>query len=353
MGAKIYRELPCGQGREAALRGRAIAACRIGHAIAARLGLSFVEAMAVPQHYSAPDMLGVPTWLVDFTRDPWVALFFASNCGKTGDLGIVWEIMPKEYVRQTAREGNPIGPLQLVVPRDVPRIHNQAGVFVVAGLPQIFDQYVALGWETRFRQHNGLRFEDPVLGISAHTIYPLDDPLRAVLAEVRAAVVDCGCGPGARPCAIPPAVFTDPFDPKTYENLLICWLNEFHAKRAARRDSPRLRAALADLARFHASLHSGAYVRRLPNIVSRSLNRLRGAFERLYFQTSRGEPVTIRDAIETSYVNQMLGDRDHVAVLMEALNEIAPCGKAFPPIDAAEPAAVVHGPAGHGSAAAP
>ncbi|HEV8582283.1 MAG TPA: FRG domain-containing protein [Thermoanaerobaculia bacterium] len=321
VGAKIYRGLPEGPERQAALRVRAASACQIGHAIAERLGFSFEDAMAVAQHYSAAEILGVPTWLVDFSRDPWVGLFFASDGGETGDLGIVWDIMPTEYTRFSAGEGNPIGPLQIVVPQGVLRIDNQAGVFVIAGLPQIFDQYVAFGWDTRFRQHTGLRFEDPVLGISADTIYPPEDPLRATLAEVRAAAVDCGCGPGTMPCAVSPAVFTDPFDPKTYEGLLTCWLEEFLGERAGDSEPAGLRAALADLAGFHARLHAPDYAGRLPNIVSRSLNRLRDAFEALCFQASRGEPLSLRGAVEKTYVNQMFGSGDQVAVLLEALNE--------------------------------
>ena len=330
VGAKIYRGLPDGPDREPALRARANGACRIGHAIAKRLDLPFTEAMAVAQHYSAADILGVPTWLVDLSRNPWVALFFASDGGETGDLGIVWGIMGKEYTRHAAGEGNPIGSLQFVVPHGVPRIDNQAGVFVVAGLPQIFDQYVAFGWDTRFRQHTGLRFEDPVLGISEHIIYPPDDPLRGMLAEVRA-VVDWECASEPKPCAVPPAVFTDPFDPKTYERLLSCWLNEFEVGRTGSAGLLEVRAAFSRLARFHARLHSASYVGRLPNIVSRSLNRLRDAFETLYFQASRAEPVLFLDAVKKSYVNQMLWDKDHVATLMDALNEGPPGSDAMHP----------------------
>jgi hypothetical protein len=68
----------------------------------------------------------------------------------------------------------------------------------------------------------------------------------------------------------------------------------------------------------------------LPDIVSRSLNRLHDALARLYLQRSSGEPVSIRDAVKKSYVNQMLGDEEHVGVLLEALNEIAPRGGADP-----------------------
>jgi hypothetical protein len=251
VGAKIYRGLPDRPDRDDELRKRAIRASEVGHAIAARLGLPFAEAMAVTQHYSADDVLGVPTWLVDFNRDPWVALFFASDGGKTGEVGIVWDITPKEYANHAAGEDNPIGPLQLVVPRGVLRIDNQAGVFIVAGLPQIFDQYVASGWHTRFQQHTGLRFEDPVLGVREEVIYPQTDPLLKELPEVLQSVLDCRCGRGDTPCDAPPAVFTDPLDAETYERLLNCWLNQFLAGQTDRHKPSRLLAALSNLARFH------------------------------------------------------------------------------------------------------
>jgi hypothetical protein len=46
--------------------------------------------MAIAQHYFLE--LKTPTWLVDFSRDPWAALFFASGGGNTGDCGIVWSM---------------------------------------------------------------------------------------------------------------------------------------------------------------------------------------------------------------------------------------------------------------------
>lgn len=328
IGAKIYRGLPSGPGREPELRIRATNACRLAHTIAARLGLPFIDAMAVAQHYSDPGILGVPTWLVDFSRNPWVALFFASDGGQTGEFGVVWEIDQQEYAQHAAGGGNPLGGLQLIVPHSVQRIENQAGVFVVAGLPQIFEQYVAFGRETRFQQHTGLLFADPVLGISAGTIYPPDDPLPAVLAEIAAAVVDCGCGPGARPCAIPPEVFADFLDPETYERLLIGWLDKFQAERAGHTEPPGMRAALTVLARFHSLLYSPAYVGRLPSRVSRSFNRLRDAFGNLCLQASGGKPVSVRDVVMETYVQQMRWDGDHVTVLLEVLEQVAPSGNA-------------------------
>jgi hypothetical protein len=317
--APLYRNLPVGPERALEVQKRAVSACQMGHAMAVHLGLSFMDAMAVVQHFAGKDYLNIPTWLADFTRDEWVALFFASDGGENGKYGIVWEMSLTEYATITAGEDNPIGPLQLVVPPGVQRIENQAGVFVLAGLPQIFDQYVPRGWDHRFRQYSGLRFEDPVLGITADTIYPPNDPIKLVLSDVKAGIKDCGCGPSGRPCEIPPTVFTDPFAASTYERLLNCWLDEYTAVHLGDPDPTDVRAALADLARFHARLQSPEFASRLPDMLSRSLNRLREAFESLYFMASEGLPVSAANAIRDTYIAAMSDDAEHERVLEEAL----------------------------------
>ena len=122
VGAKIYRGLPADDGRGPQLGARAAAASRTGRAVAAKLDMTPREAMAVVQHYSAADILDTPTWLIDFSRDPWVGLFFATDGGVSGEIGIVWDISRSEFQAHTAGDGNPIGGLQLVVPPGVSRI---------------------------------------------------------------------------------------------------------------------------------------------------------------------------------------------------------------------------------------
>ena len=322
--AKIYRDLPNNEERLSVLRDRAEHACRVGQAIANRRSLDFVKAMAVAQHYSPETK--VPTWLLDFSLSPWVALFFASCGGEPEDFGIVWKIVPGEWTRHTAGKSNPIGGLQLITPPDIQRIDSQKGVFLIAGLPQIFDQYVAFGWETRFKQHCGVHFEDKMLDISKDTIFPPDDPLRETVKEFLTVAVDCPCKFGTQLCDIPLPVFADPVAPRTYTALLGAGFGHEQAERAATFDRSGLQKALTGLAQFHASLQSSAYVTRLPNKISRSLHRLRKGFELLCFRQPNGEPVLIQDAVEQSYVNHIhsCSDSDHVTVLREALREIAP-----------------------------
>ena len=319
VGASIYRGVPDDEGRREALEPRVEAVRRLGRAVAAKLGLSFVDAMAVCQHYSDTEILGLPTWLVDFSRDPWVGLFFASDGGRTGDCGIVWDIMTTEYAGHTAGKSNPIGELQFAVPPGVLRIENQSGVFVVAGLPQIFSQYVAFGWDTRFYQHTGEVFEDPVMGIGPATIYPPDDPLRQTLAELRTAFAGGKEAPDVADAAVPDAVFSSPYDPQTYQALLSAWLDAYRETRFEP-TPPGMEEVIPDLAGFHALLHSPRYASRLPVMVSRSLNRLRMAFDTIYFTASRGELPSVRRAIERAYVEHGY----HPEVLREALDEIIP-----------------------------
>lgn len=330
IGAKIYRKLPEDSGREGELRERSAAACRVGHAVASKCSLSFEEGIAIAQHFSAVDELGASTWLADFSRDPWVGLFFASDNGKTGDCGIVWSISLNEWKHRTTGEGNPIGPLQLVVPPCVKRIDNQAGVFIIAAHPWFLEQYVPFGRETRFQQFTDLTFEDPMLGITRNTIYPSADPFLAMLPEIRATVANCGCALDARACDVPPPLFTDPVSPKTYQDLLTCWLNELQADRAHLPDPIKTRAALPELAQFHAVLQTPEYVARLTDKVSRSLNRLRDALVNLYVaEALDSNPISFEDAVRGSYFNQMTGDREHLAVLQEVLNKVVPRGDAF------------------------
>jgi FRG domain len=318
VGASIYRGLPDEDGRHEALKPRVEAVRRLGQDVAAMLGLSFVDAMAVCQHYSDSEILGVPTWLVDFSRDPWVGLFFASDGGRTGEIGIVWDIMTTEYAGHAAGKGNPIGGLQFAVPPRIPRIENQSGVFIVAGLPQIFSQYVAFGWDTRFRQHTGDVFEDPVMGIGPATIYPPDDQLRFALAELKQAYSNDTPSTNAA-AIVPDAVFSSPYHPKTYQALLRAWLDDYRETRLEL--TPHgVEELLSDLARFHALLHSPRFASRLPNIVSRSLNRLRSAFDAIYFATSRGSQPSARHEIEKAYMEH----GSHHPALYEALDETIP-----------------------------
>jgi len=141
--------------------------------------ISEEQAVAVAQHYS--EELGVATWLLDLTYDPRVALFFASNDGVTGEVGIVVCLVQKEWNKLSAGGTNRLGAFRVIDVPGVLRIEHQRASFLDTSHPELFDQFVAHSvW---FRQVDGLRFEDPdaAFPVTAERIYPKDDPLAAEL----------------------------------------------------------------------------------------------------------------------------------------------------------------------------
>jgi hypothetical protein len=148
--------------------------------------LSVEQAVAVAQHYS--EELGVATWLLDLTYDPRVALFFASDDGVKGKVGVVVCLVRKEWNELSAGGTNRLGAFRVIDVPGVLRIEHQRASFLDTSHPELFDQYVAHSvW---FRQVDGLRFEDPdaAFPVTAERIYPKDDPLAAALLNTPPAV---------------------------------------------------------------------------------------------------------------------------------------------------------------------
>jgi FRG domain len=139
------------------------------------------QAVAVAQHYSKE--LGVQTWLLDMTFDPRIALFFASDGGRSGDTGVVVSVVQKEWDRLSAGGSNRLGQLLVIDVPGVARIEQQRASFLDTSHPDLFEQYV--GHTVWFRQVDGLRFEDADADfpVTAQRLYPADDPLCAALAR--------------------------------------------------------------------------------------------------------------------------------------------------------------------------
>ncbi|WP_374690657.1 FRG domain-containing protein [Accumulibacter sp.] len=141
--------------------------------------VSDAQALAVAQHYSRE--LGVATWLLDMTYDPRVALFFASDGGVGGEVGVVSCLVRKTWDRLSAAGSNRLGRLRVIDVPGVLRIEQQRASFLDTSHPVLFDQYVAdTVW---FRQQTGLRFEDPDADfpVTAASIYPSLDPVLTAL----------------------------------------------------------------------------------------------------------------------------------------------------------------------------
>ncbi|HWN99747.1 MAG TPA: FRG domain-containing protein [Blastocatellia bacterium] len=136
-------------------------------------------AVALAQHYSKE--AGVKTWLLDVTRDPFVAFFFASYGGNEKDIGVI-NMMPTVEWNQFAAEGrNQFGAIRIVTPPDTLRIHNQRALFIHTSHPSFFEQYVP--YAIYFKQHPGLVFEDPTFDppITSESIYPPTDEVLRLL----------------------------------------------------------------------------------------------------------------------------------------------------------------------------
>jgi FRG domain len=137
-------------------------------------GISDEQGVAIVQHYS--EELGTGTWLIDFTWDPFVALFFASDGGQEGDLGIISYIGLGEFNRFSAGGTNRIGKIRVIEADGFPRIEAQKAIFLDTSHPDLYEQFVP--HTLYFRQMCGLCFEDPARTppVTKSTIYPEKDP---------------------------------------------------------------------------------------------------------------------------------------------------------------------------------
>lgn len=141
------------------------------------------QCFAIAQHYSVEAELA--TWLLDFTANPWVALFFASYRGKDGDIGIVSEIACEEWRRLTADQ---LGYIRLIEVPGVPRIERQHAVFLEGSHSDIIEQYI--GSYTTFKQHSGVVFRDEAIRIHEDTLLPSDDPYLQIVNEWKSCYTD-------------------------------------------------------------------------------------------------------------------------------------------------------------------
>jgi hypothetical protein len=138
-----------------------------------RLDLDERHAAAIAQHYF--NTAKIHTWLIDMTSDPFVVLWFASLDGEEGDLGIVESIYLAEWNSIADIPGNPLGPVRLLYPANVPRIKAQHGLFLEAPSGVFWPQYFKQS--LKFHQKKGLVFEDPDIGVTEQILMPADDEL--------------------------------------------------------------------------------------------------------------------------------------------------------------------------------
>lgn len=218
---------------------------------------------------------------------------------------------------------------------DVLQIRNQEGVFVKAAHPEFFKQYLPFGLDTQFHQHTGLLFEDPMLSVTTERMFPPIDKHKEKidklckeqdvfqkLSGLNNAVASY-CNNLSGICLVPPTLYSNPYSPEVYEELLYSWLSQdVYSKNPEILNNFKFKQALSQLAMFHALLQS-EYSDRLTWLSTRSINRLKNAFEGLYFTAPGEQNFDLRSILIDKYIEYAHSPSEHSA-LLEAINKIVP-----------------------------
>ncbi|WP_020599332.1 FRG domain-containing protein [Spirosoma panaciterrae] len=151
---------------------------------------SKTQCVAIAQHFSADDEGDTKTHLVDITWDPFVALFFASDGGKKGDIGVVNRIIVPEWKKYIANELSHRGNIEIIEVDGVQRIKNQRALFLSTPDPKSFDLYHP--WKIFFKQHDGVVFDDLEYEqpLSNNTLYPIEGFMKDLLIKFKKTTFD-------------------------------------------------------------------------------------------------------------------------------------------------------------------
>ena len=154
----------------------------VARIISAGLAKDDFEATAITQHYSSE--LGVATWLLDVTASPWIALFFASDNGKTGEIGTLEYIERTEWMLFSNDGESALGTLRATSPASVLRIRNQEAFFLQAPHPDLLKELSNRKLYFRQQEHvvfESMAFERP---LTRDLIYPTKDPTLDALSRL-------------------------------------------------------------------------------------------------------------------------------------------------------------------------
>lgn len=237
------------------------------------------QRLAIAQHY------GLPTWLVDLTEDPFIALFFASSDACEGDVGIVAQYSPRAWQELSARGKNRLGTIRLIGVPGVPRLEAQKGLFLEGAHPDLIEQYVA--YLLRFRQREGVTFRDPTIGITDDRLLPKVDEF-LTFTEAWKPVA----GSTRNELSISPPTDADRrLEAADYLAIAKSWLKEDSPGFSP---SPGALLVLERVCHFHADLQS---VRDKVSPPARSLRRLNNALRTIVRNDSQGADSTFEKAI--------------------------------------------------------
>jgi hypothetical protein len=240
------------------------------------------QALALIQHYSRE--LAAPTWLIDITWDPAVALFFASDGGRTDDLGVLTMLVRQEWESLSAGGRNRLGQVRLIDVPNVLRIERQRALFLDTSHPDLVEQYSSHSvW---FRQVDGLVFEDQDVAwpVSRERLYPAHDPTLEFLRGIPAADLE------VMPVALaPPSDASEPLDARAYLAIAQSWC-------AA--EGVILEPPYADVLASLCMLHARILEHREQLVIEhRNLHRLRIATEQVMAAQEEGRPTDVMDAL--------------------------------------------------------
>jgi hypothetical protein len=275
----------------------------LARAITARRPDLLVEqALALIQHYS--NELDAPTWLIDLTWDPTVALFFASDGGRTGDIGVVTMLVRSEWENLSAGGRNRLGQIRIIDVPQVLRIERQRALFLDTSHPDLLEQYVAHSvW---FRQVDGLVFEDGEAEwpVSKTWCYPDCDAGLDLLRELVSGDLQ-----GARePRLAPPSDASRALDGNDYLTIARSWCEEVGVALDV-----SYTQVLAGVCLVHALLQRH---REQISVPLRSLHRLRDATSAIIRAQMEQQAIDVSSAMRFTLQRTMLdGERE----LLESL----------------------------------
>ncbi|OHB51482.1 MAG: hypothetical protein A2099_04835 [Planctomycetes bacterium GWF2_39_10] len=259
------------------------------------------QRIAIAQHY------GVKTWLVDLTLDPWVALFFASLDGATGDIGTVTAFSRKGWESLSVGGQNRLGAIKLIKVSGVPRIEAQKALFLDGSHPDLVEQYV--GMEIQFCQQSGLIFEDTSRGITKENLLPEDDSFAAFIAGW-----ESNPQRPTRPLGVkPPNDAVMPLGPSDYTEIALSWYKEDRRSLIQSKGTYSLLTKVCD---FHARLQTK---REHVNIAARSLHRLAAAKNNILRERPDNRIPLLEEVIDQYLVH---ADEHARHVIWQILSEI-------------------------------
>lgn len=251
---------------------------------ASRPDLRLEQTLALIQHYSKE--LAAPTWLIDLTWDPKVALFFASDGGRTGDVGMVTMLVRREWEGFAAGGRNRLGSIRVIDVPGILRIERQRALFLDTSHPDLLDQYVAHSvW---FRQVDGLTFEDldAEWPVSRSRCYPELDP---TLEEINKLVAAEDEDVLSEPALAPASDASEALGAADYLAIAQTWCEQENVML-----EPVYAEALQRVCLVHSRLQEH---RDHLSIVLRSLHRLQEATEMVQQAQQRQQEIDLRRAM--------------------------------------------------------